>query len=77
MNTDHKSTGSSSRFLERIIGVAGGAILAGSLGIWIFNSLDRHFPNELVAAIAGMAGGLVSILQRRWNRRKQQGEKID
>lgn len=70
-----KSNGSSGRFVERIVGIAGGAILAGSLGVMIFNALDRQLPNELIGAIAGLAGGLVAILQRHWNKPKQQGEK--
>lgn len=75
MDPTKKSNGSSGRFLERIVGIAGGAILAGSLAVMIFNALDRQLPNEIISAIAGAAGGLVASLQRYWNKRKQLGEK--
>jgi putative Ca2+/H+ antiporter (TMEM165/GDT1 family) len=75
MKPTKNSNGSSGRVLERIVGIAGGAILAGSLAVMIFNALDRQLPNELISVIAGAAGGLVASLQRLWNKRKQLGEK--
>ena len=73
-STEH-SKPQNGRFVERLLSAAGGAILAGSLGIWIFGYFKDAIPNELIAFIAGAAGGGIAIAQRRWARRKKWGEK--
>lgn len=72
VSTDPKHT--NGRFINRLIGAAGGAILAGSLGIVIFSYFRASLPNEIVAIIAGLAGGLVSIVQRACSNRAKRGE---
>lgn len=56
------------KFTEHLLGAAGGAILAGSLGVWIFNMLQVYLPNEIIAMIVGGVGGAIAIIQRHWEK---------
>ena len=75
MSSSKQSTQHSNRFIQWLLGAAGGAILAGALGVWIFDLLKEAVPSMVISIIAGMAGGGIAIAQRHWAKRKDRGEK--
>ncbi len=75
MSSTDQSKSPNGRFVERLLGAAGGAILAGTLGVWIFGLFREVIPNEVIAVIAGVAGGAVAVIQKHWAERKERGEK--
>ncbi len=75
MSSSNQSTPKNNRFVEWLLGAAGGAILAGALGVWIFDLFREAVPSVVISIIAGMAGGGVAIAQRYVAKRKERGEK--
>lgn len=75
MSSTDQSKSQNNHFIERLLGAAGGAILAGALGVWIFSLFKEVIPNEVIAGIAGVAGGAIAMFQRKWAKRKNEGEK--
>lgn len=74
-STEH-SKHPDNHFAERLLGAAGGAILSGIIGFWILEYFSKgDISNELIAAIAGVAGGIIAIVQRKWIDKKQLGNK--
>lgn len=54
-----------SLFFRKIIIVAGGVIVSGSLGILIFEWLGSSINENVIAGIAGAAGGIVWQIEKR------------
>ncbi|MCL2831109.1 MAG: hypothetical protein FWD77_10335 [Betaproteobacteria bacterium] len=73
--SNEQTTLQKTQFVQRLLGAAGGAILAGALGVWIFDLLKEAVPSVVISMIAGMAGGGVAIAHRRLAKRKDRGEK--
>ena len=73
-STEH-SKQPENHFAERLLGAAGGAILAGIVGIWIFEQFKETISNEYIAAIAALAGSVIAVVQRKLSEKKQLGNK--
>lgn len=75
MSSSNDSSPKSNRSVEWLLAAAGGAILAGALGAWIFELFKESIPSIAISIIAGMAGGGVSLAQRYWSKKNERGER--